>query len=140
MSWVNDRPEPPDITGLRPNEIELRMLAHRERVPAIRALATDMAMRADHDLDSIGTLRLMVEEVCITLLANAGQDSVLVFRLRVSPSGVEITASVPTPDGQPPTVRPLNLRILRAMSDSVDFWTTGEEPRQFHVQLTKSVA
>lgn len=136
MSRVNDRPEPPEITGLRPNEVEVRMLADKEPVLAVRALATDMAMRGDYDLDTIGAVRLVVEEMCITLLANAEQDSVLIFRLLVSSSGVEIIASVPMPDGHSPSVRPLSLRILRAMSESVDFWAIDGH---FHAQLTKSI-
>ena len=39
--------------ALRPNEVEVRMLARRQWVPGIRALAADMAMREDFDLDAI---------------------------------------------------------------------------------------
>lgn len=127
--------------ALRPNEVEVRMLASRERVPGIRAMAADMAMREDFDLDAISDVRLAVEEACATVLANAEPESVLSCRLLVSTKLLEINASAPLPDGQEPEVGSLSLRILRTLADSVDYWTTTDTAggeRQFHVQLTKS--
>lgn len=116
------------------------MLARGDRVPGIRALAADMAMHEDFDLDAISDLRLAVEEACATVLANADPDTTLVCRLLVSPAEVEISAFVTLQDGVDPTVGPLSLRILRTLSDSVDYWTTRiGDGRRFHVQLTRSV-
>jgi serine/threonine-protein kinase RsbW len=129
-----------DTEGLRPNEVEVRMLASRERVPGVRALAADMAMREDFDLDAISDLRLAVEEACATVLANAEPDSTLVCRLLVSTKLLEINASATLRPGLEPEVGSLSLRILRTLADSVDYWTTNTNGgrRQFHVQLTKS--
>lgn len=114
------------------------MLARSDGVPWLRALAADMAMHADLDLDTIADLRLAVEEACATVLANAEPDSELVCRIRVAPTDVQITASVQLPRGWEPVVGPLSLRILRTLSQSVDCWTNGTEgQRMFHVQLTK---
>lgn len=133
---MNDRPGSP---SLRPNEVEIRMLARMDRVPGIRAMAADMAMREDFDLDSISDLRLAVEEACATVLANADPESVLVCRMLVSPAEVEVSAHVTLPNGRDPTVGPLSLRILRTLSDSVDYWTSSTNgQRLFHVQLTKA--
>jgi serine/threonine-protein kinase RsbW len=116
------------------------MLASRERVPGVRALAADMAMREDFDLDAISDLRLAVEEACATVLANAEPDSTLVCRLLVSTKLLEINASATLRPGLEPEVGSLSLRILRTLADSVDYWTTNTNGggRQFHVQLTKS--
>ena len=128
-----------DSAPLRPNEIEVRMLANRERVPGIRALAADMAMREDFDLDAIADLRLAVEEACATVLANAEPEGDLVFRLLVSTKLLEINTSAALADGRDPEIGALSLRILRTLSDSVDYWTTEtEDGRRFHVLLTKS--
>jgi len=129
-----------DTEGLRPNEVEVRMLASRERVPGVRALAADMAMREDFDLDAISDLRLAVEEACATVLANAEPDSTLVCRLLVSTKLLEINASAALRPGLEPEVGSLSLRILRTLADSVDYWTTNTNGggRQFHVQLIKS--
>jgi len=137
---VNERPEDTsDTPELRANEVEVRMLASRERVPGVRALAADMAMREDFDLDAISDLRLAVEEACATVLANAEPESTLICRLLVSTDLLEINASATLRSGPDPEVGSMSLRILRTLADSVDCWTsTTNGQRQFHVQLTKS--
>lgn len=137
MSLVNDRPS----SALRPHEVEIRTLASMDRVPGIRAMAADMAMREDFDLDAISDLRLAVEEACATVLANADPNSELLCRLLVSQKQVEVSAHVTLPSDREPTVGPLSLRILRTLSDSVDYWTSSNEHgRLFHVQLVKAWA
>jgi serine/threonine-protein kinase RsbW len=129
---VNDR-------ALRPNEVEIRMLARMDRVPAFRAMAADMAMREDYDLDAIADLRLAVEEACATVLANSDPSSVLVCRLLVSATEYEVSAQVALTSSREPSVGPLSLRILRTLSDSVDYWTSNVDgQRLFHVQLNKT--
>jgi serine/threonine-protein kinase RsbW len=137
---VNERPEDTSNTPeLRANEVEVRMLASRERVPGVRALAADMAMREDFDLDAIADLRLAVEEACATVLANAEPESTLICRLLVSADLLEINASATLRSGSDPEVGSMSLRILRTLADSVNCWTsTTNGQRQFHVQLTKS--
>jgi serine/threonine-protein kinase RsbW len=137
---VNERPEDTsDTPELRANEVEVRMLASRERVPGVRALAADMAMREDFDLDAISDLRLAVEEACATVLANAAPESTLVCRLLVSADLLEINASATLRSGADPEVGSMSLRILRTLADSVDCWTsTANGQRRFHVQLTKA--
>jgi serine/threonine-protein kinase RsbW len=139
VSRVNGAQDP-DEAPLRPNEVEIRMLANGDQVPGIRALAADMAMHEDFDLDDISDLRLAVEEACATVLANADPDSMLVCRLFVTAAELDITAFVTVADGLEPTVGPLSLRILRTLSDSVDYWTTKfGGRRRFHVQLTRAL-
>lgn len=125
---------------LRPTEVEIRILASREPVPGIRALAADMAMREDFDLDAISDVRLAVEEACATVLANADPASNLVCRVFVSAKLLEINASVTLRPDTEPDVGSLSLRILRTLADSVDYWTTDTNGggRTFHIQLTKS--
>ncbi|HEX3591158.1 MAG TPA: ATP-binding protein [Pseudonocardiaceae bacterium] len=124
---------------LRPHEVEVRMLAAGQSVPGIRALAADMAMHEDFDLDAISDVRLAVEEACATVLANADPAGLLVCRVLVSATDLEISAFVTLADGREPSVGPLSLRILRTLSDSVDYWTsTADGRRLFHVALTKS--
>jgi serine/threonine-protein kinase RsbW len=138
---VSDRGEAAaDVEHLRPHEVEVHLLADKDQVPVIRALAADMAIRQDFDLDTVDDLRLAVEEACAAVIACAGRDDVLVCRLMVTSTEVEITASVPVQAGRQPAVGPFSLRILRTLSDTVDFWTTGTgAQRFFHARLAKSV-
>ena len=43
------------------------------QLPAVRAMAGDLAMRMDYDLDSVEDLRLAVDEACATLAPIAGR-------------------------------------------------------------------
>lgn len=139
MSLVNGAQDPDD-TPLRPHEVEVRMMADGGQIPGIRALAADMAMHSDFDLDSIDDVRLAVEEACATVVANADPDGVLVCRLLVTAAELDISAFVTVADGVDPAVGPLSLRILRTLSDSVDYWTTKfGNRRRFHVQLTRTL-
>ena len=135
--------EPPDhlsdTAPLRPNEVEVRMLANGERVPGVRALAADMAMREDFDIDAISDLRLAVEEACATVLANAEPHSTMTCRLLVTASLLQINTSATLRTGQEPSVGLMSMRILQTLADTVDSWTsTTDGQRRFHVQITKS--
>ena len=57
-------------TGERRSErLELRVPASRTQLPAVRAMAGDLAMRMDFDLDAVEDLRLAVDEASATLAA-----------------------------------------------------------------------
>ncbi len=115
------------------------MPARVDRVHGIRAMAASLAMRADFDLDAISDLQLAVEEACTTVLTNTDPDCELVCRLLVSTERVEISAHVPLRGDKDPTVAAFSLRVLRTLSDSVDYWTSKEGgQRRFHVQLTRA--
>jgi serine/threonine-protein kinase RsbW len=113
---------------LRQDEVELRMLASRDRAPGLRLFAADMAMRQDYDLDAIDDLRLVVDEICAILLANAVPDAVMSLRVFVGPDRIEIAASVPLADPPEPVVKPLSMRILEMLSDSFEC-AVGDGPR-----------
>ena len=44
------------------------------QLPAVRAMAGDLAMRMDYDLDAVEDLRLAVDEACATLSAIVDED------------------------------------------------------------------
>lgn len=111
---------------LRQHEVELRMLASRDRAPGLRALAADLAMRQDYDLDAIDDLRLVVDEICAILLADAAPDAVLIIRLLISPNRIEIGASVQLPGSGDLAVKPMSARILSTLADVFDCTTFGD--------------
>jgi serine/threonine-protein kinase RsbW len=126
---------------LRHDEIEIRMLASRERAPGLRFLAADMAMREDYDLDAIDDLRLAVDEICAITLANATPDTVMTVRLLISQHRIEIGASIPLHTEGEPKVGPLSLRILRSLSDTFDCTTAGSDgERMLNLTFVKSPA
>ena len=53
--------------GRRAERLELRVPITPMQLPAVRAMAGDLAIRMDYDLDSVEDLRLAVDEACATL-------------------------------------------------------------------------
>lgn len=100
----------------------LRMLAVRDHVPALRALAAERAMREDHDLDFVDDVRLAIDEVCSIMLANCSPRDELTLRLLVSPDRVEIDTWVRVPAGEEVSAGGLSLRVLRALANTLDYW------------------
>jgi serine/threonine-protein kinase RsbW len=62
-----DSHPPADMSG-GPSVVEVRTSATAALIPTIRAVASDLAARADFDLDAISDLRMAVDEACATLV------------------------------------------------------------------------
>src|SRR3712207_2793671 len=58
----------------RAERLELRVPTSPTQLPAVRAMAGDLAMRMDFDLDAVEDLRLAVDEACATLSAIVSDD------------------------------------------------------------------
>ncbi|HJP78906.1 MAG TPA: hypothetical protein VJ914_31825 [Pseudonocardiaceae bacterium] len=110
-----------ESTRLGPRDMEMRMRAFREHVPALRALVAERAMRADHDLDFIDDVRLAIDEVCAVMMGSCTPSDVLTVRMQIAPERVEIVASVPVRAREVPVVDGLSLRVLEALADSLDY-------------------
>lgn len=125
---------------LRPHEVEIRMVAGSARASTVRAVAADVAMRADYDLDAVSDLRLAVDEACTTVLSNAKPEGTLVCRLLIASDRVEISASAETTNGAPPPKNTLGWHMLQVLADSVCYWTTVDDTGQLcmHMRITKS--
>lgn len=114
------------------------MLAGAARVSTVRAVAADVALRADFDLDAVSDLRLAVDEACATVLANAKPHGMLICRLLIQQDLVEINATAATFDGVPPPKDTLGWHMLQVLTDSVHWWTTEENgERLMHVRILK---
>ena len=77
-----------------PSTVEVRTSARASLIPTIRAVASDLAARADFDLDAISDLRMAVDEACATLVDVAAPSSVLRCTFLVRPERIEVHAEV----------------------------------------------
>lgn len=121
--------------------VELRMAADPTQLSIVRAVAADIAMRQDFDLDSIEDLKLAVDETCSTLITLADDDAVLSCHFAVDGSGaVRVSARVSTKSASGPDKGSFGWRVLTALVDSVE--TRVEETEGFvvHIDLVKSSA
>ena len=121
--------------------VELRMAADPTQLSIVRAVAADIAMRQDFDLDSIEDLKLAVDETCSTLITMAADDAVLSCHFAVDGKGaVHVAAKIAGKSAAWPDEGSFGWRVLTALVDSVE--TRVEETEGFvvHIGLVKSSA
>ena len=106
--------------GRRAERLELRVPTTATQLPAVRAMAGDLAMRMDYDLDAVEDLRLAVDEACATLTSVASGDSPLTVVFETTRAGLHIEAWVPTADGVDVPRHGFGWAILATLVDAVD--------------------
>ncbi len=106
--------------GRRAERLELRVPTTPTQLPAVRAMAGDLAMRMDYDLDAVEDLRLAVDEACATLAAIAAGDAPLTVVFETSRAGLHIHAWVPTAEGADVPRDGFGWAVLHTLVDSVD--------------------
>ena len=104
----------------RPERLELRVPTSPTQLPAVRAMAGDLAMRMDFDLDAVEDLRLAVDEACATLASVALADAPLTVVFEVARDGLQIDAWVPTAAGVDVPRDGFGWAVLHTLVDTVE--------------------
>jgi serine/threonine-protein kinase RsbW len=106
--------------GRRGERLELRVPTTPTQLPAVRAMAADLALRMDYDLDAVEDLRLAVDEACATLATIALDDQSLTVVFQTGRTGLRIDAWVPTRDGVDVPRDGFGWAVLETLVDEVD--------------------
>ena len=106
--------------GRRAERLELRVPTTPTQLPAVRAMAGDLAIRMDYDLDAVEDLRLAVDEACATLAQIAAGDAPLTVIFETTRAGLHIEAWVPTAEGTEVPRYGFGWAILATLVDTVD--------------------
>jgi serine/threonine-protein kinase RsbW len=106
--------------GRRAERLELRVPTTPTQLPAVRAMAGDLAMRMDYDLDSVEDLRLAVDEACATLALVADGDAPLTVVFETTRTGLHIDAWVPTVQDTDVPRDGFGWAVLQTLVDSVE--------------------
>jgi serine/threonine-protein kinase RsbW len=116
--------------GRRAERLELRVPSTPTQLPAVRAMAGDLAIRMDYDLDSVEDLRLAVDEACATLASIALGDAPLTVVFETTRAGLHIDAWVPVAEGTDIPRDGFGWTVLQTLADNVDGRTAtqGEVP------------
>ncbi len=114
-----DSPSPADaLDGA--STVEVRTSASAALIPTIRAVASDLAARADFDLDAISDLRMAVDEACATLVDVAAPTSWLRCTFLVRPERIEVHAQVQTKHADTVvSTDTFGWRVLQTLADDV---------------------
>ena len=100
--------------------VEVRTPASAALIPTIRAVASDLAARADFDLDAIADLRMAVDEACATLVdvaAPASQLRCTFLRARRTHRGARRGAGRPADAAV--STDTFGWRVLQTLADKV---------------------
>jgi serine/threonine-protein kinase RsbW len=101
--------------------VEVRTAASAALIPTIRAVASDLAARADFDLDAISDLRMAVDEACATLVDLAAPTSTLICTFRVQAERIEVKAQVQAAQsGISVSTDTFGWRVLQTLADHVE--------------------
>ncbi len=107
-------------TGERRTErLELRVPTSPTQLPAVRAMAADLALRMDFDLDAVEDLRLAVDEACATLAAIGLDGEPLTVVFEVARDGLQIDAWIPTAAGVDVPRDGFGWAVLHSLVDTV---------------------
>ena len=106
--------------GRRGDRLELRVPTTATQLPAVRAMAGDLAIRMDYDLDAVEDLRLAVDEASATLAQIAAGDAPLTVIFETTRAGLHIEAWVPTAEGVEVPRDGFGWAILATLVDAVD--------------------
>jgi serine/threonine-protein kinase RsbW len=124
----------------RSSIVELRTAASPAMIPTIRAVAADLAGRADFDLDAISDLRMAVDETCATLVSIAAPEATLTCRFTVVPDVIEVEATDGVAAGQTTEVVATDTfgwRVLQTLADNVRVLELPGAAPQVGIRLVK---
>jgi serine/threonine-protein kinase RsbW len=113
--------------GRRAERLELRVPTTATQLPAVRAMAGDLAMRMDYDLDSVEDLRLAVDEACALLASVGSTEEPLTVVFETTRSGLHIEAWVPSREGTSVPRDGFGWAVLQTLVDSVDARTATQD-------------
>jgi serine/threonine-protein kinase RsbW len=114
-----DSKAPHSQDGRRAERLELRVPTTATQLPAVRAMAGDLAIRMDYDLDAVEDLRLAVDEACATLSQIALGNEPLTVIFETTRAGLHIEAWVPTAEGTEVPRDGFGWAILATLVDAV---------------------
>jgi serine/threonine-protein kinase RsbW len=100
--------------------VEVRVLADPALIPSVRAVAADLAARADFDLDAVSDLRMAVDEACSALLPLATAGGQLRCGFSVAGGTIEAICRVPVAGGASLRQDTFGWRVLTTLTDAAE--------------------
>lgn len=108
------------------------------QIATVRAVAADLAARADFDLDAVSDLRMAVDEMCSTLATLARPGSRLHCTLRVDPDRITVIARIPKPEYSMISQNTFGWQVLATLTDKVEILAEHDsDTPSLGIQLVK---
>jgi serine/threonine-protein kinase RsbW len=100
--------------------VELRVAARARMVATVRAMAAQLAGRADFDIDTIADLRLAVDEACGSLIEVAPPSATLECVFSVDADAMSVVVGTVTEAPASLDTSGFGWQLLRALTDRVE--------------------
>src|SRR5437868_6932149 len=129
----------PDSVGgegdvVEPPAVELSVVAVSTYLSTVSAVAADLALQHDMNLDEVDDLRLAVDEACSMLVPLALPDAMLRCRFTIGPDRIEVSCSVSTKDEEQLTTTGFSWQVLTTLADTVE-WSAGHDDEGYLVTV-----
>lgn len=105
--------------------VEVAVHADPALIPSVRAVAADLAARADFDLDAVSDLRMAVDEACSALVPLATPGSRLRCGFTVAGGSIEAVCRVDVADGTTLRQDTFGWRVLTTLTDAAEVLEDG---------------
>lgn len=115
--------------------VEVRVHADPALIPSVRAVAADLAARADFDLDAVSDLRMAVDEACSALVPLAAPGGQLRCGFTVTGRSIDVISRVPVSGSATLRQDTFGWRVLTTLTDVAEVLDT--EPGWLGVRLRK---
>lgn len=118
--------------------VEIRISARPALIPTVRTVASDLAGRADFDLDAISDLRMAVDEACTTLVG-LSIGGMLRCTFVLGEERIEVTVSTASaPADAKVSTDSFGWRVLQTLADDVSTRRgIDADPDALAIRLTK---
>ncbi|MBC7304777.1 MAG: anti-sigma factor [Nocardia sp.] len=99
--------------------VEIRVAAQLTQLPIVRGLAETLVLLSDFTLDEVADVRLAVDEVCSTIIAIAGPDTLLTCEFLVGDAELQVRVDGVAATQGMPDQRSFGWHVLRTLCDEV---------------------
>jgi serine/threonine-protein kinase RsbW len=110
--------QPSEEPAVAVHDVEVRITAAPSHLSVVRAVAVDIAMRQDFDLDEISDFKLAVDEACSTLVALAVPEAVLSCRFHARDGEVQVHTTVLSAQATGARQDTFGWKVLTTLTDS----------------------
>jgi serine/threonine-protein kinase RsbW len=118
---------------------DLRLTTDLVRLYLVRSMVASIAIREDFDLDTIEDLKLVVDEMCATLMVRARPNTELACRFEGAPRSIGVLATVLSDSPEPIPQNSFGWEVLTILADEVSSWITPEgDGHRIHIRFRKS--
>jgi serine/threonine-protein kinase RsbW len=116
-------------------EVEIRLPADLGQLFVIRSVMATIGLRENFDEDAVDDLKLVVDEMCSSLVGRCPSAGSLTCRLEVGERSITLLATAPSDTDRSVDRNSLGWRVLCALTDSAFTWTTPDDGANYHVHI-----